>query len=662
MTSVDEQRKLRIAYALQQSGSLVESAGLYREILRSNHRNFHALHFLGIIEAQLGNMERAKELLARSMAIRPQNIQFMENFAAVLLQTGDYARALDVCRRGLTLNRKNVTLMYMKASSLLLTGKLRDALKQCDKLLLIDPNHVAANSDRAFVLAELKQYERAMKSVDKALELDQNYVDAILNKGNLYAILKRFDEALAAYDKALRLNPTLANAWIGRGNVLRRLKRFAQALASYDRALAIDPALAKAWYGRGNVLRELDRPAEALTCFEKILSLSPDNPEAIERKAVVLLEGGRLDEASQAIEKAIELAPNKADFYYTLTYSKRLSPGDPHIQAMEKLAQDMPSLGADERIALNFALAKAYQDVGDRERSFRRLLEGNALKRKQLAYDEAAALGMLQRTRQAFAAERMRANQGGGDPSCVPVFILGMPRSGTTLVEQILASHPQVFGAGEIPHFGDAIAGLEGAGEELLHSPEAASLLSDEQLRRLGASYVGRIRALAPAAERITNKTTDNFRWIGLIHMALPNARIIHTRRDPVDTCLSCFSQMFDQDALPYAFDLGELGRYYRAYEATMAHWREALPANAMLEVRYEDVVADLEREARRVVAYCGLEWDSRCLSFHQTMRPVRTSSVTQVRQPIYASSVGRWRAYEASLGPLLQALEIEGK
>jgi hypothetical protein len=192
-----------------------------------------------------------------------------------------------------------------------------------------------------------------------------------------------------------------------------------------------------------------------------------------------------------------------------------------------------------------------------------------------------------------------------------------------------------------------------------LHFPEAAALLPREQMRQLGANYLRRVTAAAPAgAERIVNKMLKNFRHIGLIHLALPNARIIHARRDSVDTCLSCFSKMF-VDNLPYTYDLGELGRYYRAFEATMAHWRRTLPAQAMLEVRYEEVVADLEAQARRIVAHCGLDWDSRCLAFHQTERVVRTASASQVRRPIYLDSVGRRRAYEPFLAPLLAGLQL---
>ena len=360
-----------------------------------------------------------------------------------------------------------------------------------------------------------------------------------------------------------------------------------------------------------------------------------------------MIELGHFDEAYDCLEKAIQLAPRNARFYYSLATSKRLALGDPNVLAMEKLVQSVSSLPADEQIALHFALGKIFADT-DQERSFQHLLKGNALKRRQIDYDEAAVPTVLEHTRAVFTAELMRRNAGLGHPSCVPLFILGMPRSGTTLVEQILASHPKVFGAGELDDFGKAIVALR--------FPNVVSPMSGEQLRQLGESYVSGIGVAAPAAERITNKAPGNFRFAGLIHLVLPNARIIHTRRDPVDTCLSCFSTLFTE-RVSYCYDLKELGRYYRAYEAMMAHWRSVLPQNVMLEVQYEDVVTDLEGQARRIVAHCGLEWDDACLDFHNTERPIRTASATQVRQRIYNSSVGRWRAYEPFLGPLLAEL-----
>jgi hypothetical protein len=252
----------------------------------------------------------------------------------------------------------------------------------------------------------------------------------------------------------------------------------------------------------------------------------------------------------------------------------------------------------------------------------------------------------------AFDADLLRRHAGEGDPSAKPVFIVGMPRSGTSLAEQILASHPEVFGAGELNDFEQEAAKLaQSAGDG---SP--AAFVEAGRMRTLGSAYLARLVAHAPKADKLVDKMPSNFRFLGLIRLALPNARVIHMRRDPIDTCLSCFSKRFFGQ-LPWSYDLAELGRYYRAYEASMAHWRTALPERFMIEVRYEDLVADLEGQTRRMLAHIGLDWDPRCLDFHTTERTVCTASAAQVRQPIYRTSIERWRAYEGRLGPLLAEL-----
>jgi hypothetical protein len=288
------------------------------------------------------------------------------------------------------------------------------------------------------------------------------------------------------------------------------------------------------------------------------------------------------------------------------------------------------------------------------------LLAGNALKRSQIDYDEVAMLSEIDRTQQVFTSEFIRASAGAGAPSPKPVFIIGMPRSGTTLVEQILASHPDVRGAGELTLFERAMGEVRLAMPEAPAYPEMALQMSGKHFRELGERYLAGIAQLAPAASHVTDKMPTNFLFAGLIHLALPHATIIHTVRDPVDTCISCFSRLFTEVNFQ-TYDLAELGRYYRHYQALMAHWHSVLPAGRILEVNYEDTVTDLEGAARRILGHCGLPWDPRCLDFHLTERVVRTASATQVRQPIYRSSVGRWRAYEPLLGPLLAELSRSG-
>jgi hypothetical protein len=278
-----------------------------------------------------------------------------------------------------------------------------------------------------------------------------------------------------------------------------------------------------------------------------------------------------------------------------------------------------------------------------------------AVKRSSDLYDEPSFLRFIKRLAEAVPAERL-ARKPSGFPSELPIFIVGMPRSGTTLTEQILASHPDVIAGGERMDLSHVLNDMMAKRPEAQDLAELVSALSPSDFAAIGAEYVKRLAPIAKDAKRMTDKLPGNFTMAGVIAQALPNARIIHCMRDPIDTCLSCFMKNFSAP-LTFTHDLGRLGRYYRAYHETMAYWRKTLPTGLMLEVQYEEVVEDLETQARRIVDFCGLPWDDRCLAFHETKRVVRTASVSQVRQQIYSRAAGRWRRYEKHLGPLIEAL-----
>jgi Tfp pilus assembly protein PilF len=464
---------------------------------------------------------------------------------------------------------------------------------------------------------------------------------------------------VANYRRALALAPNFVNAYNNLGTALEQQGRLDQAATQYRRMLELEPQNARAHYNLGNMLRAKTDYEAAIAHYKQALAGKPDFADAWNNMGGALAERGDLDAAREAYQKAVEADPTRAAYHRNLASSKRFEPGDPQLAVMEQLVRNLASVPEYERIDLQFALGKAYEDLKQHERSFRHLLAGNKLKRAQIHYDEAGAMDYMQRIRTVFDAARCKAKAGGGEPAPTPVFIVGMPRSGTTLIEQIIASHPKAVGAGDFDNIVQSLTGLNGGA---LSFPEVVATMSGEQLRQVGARYLAAVRALAPTAERVADKMPWNFHFPGLIHLALPNARIIHACRDPVDTCLSCFSILFEGAGNPFTYDLGELGRFYRAYDSLMAYWRAVLPPGLMLEVRYEEVVGELEKQARSIIAHCGLEWDDACLAFHATRRPVRTSSVAQVRKPIYHSSVGRWRPYRDQLRPLFEELGIDSE
>jgi tetratricopeptide (TPR) repeat protein len=656
------------ADALNNRGNVLATLGRHRDALLSYDRALEispaaaaAHNNRGAVLRELGRLEEALASFDRALAINRGHFDALNNRGNTLVDLGRPAEALKSYDRALFINSTCGNTIGNRGNALLKLGRPDEALKSYDKALALNPNSAEAHNNRGSALRLLERYDEAVAAFERALQLRPSNADALCNLANTLVSLKRPADALRLYDAALRIKPDFATALSNRAQALIDLEHPDSALASVDRALALNPSDPDAHSIRGNALLDLDRHGEALQSYDRSISLNPNNPLPHNNKGITLVQQGRIEEGNAAIEVAIGLAPLCGRSYYNLAQSKQFAANAPILAAMEELTRKSSSLNAEDLTNLHFALGKAFAGVEDYERSFHHLSVGNASKRGQSRYDEADALGILARTRATYTREAMARNSRDASPSQLPVFIIGMPRSGSTLIEQILASHRDVHGAGEIGNFHKVMSDLGGSVAEALAQPEAVWRISDDQLSRLGANYLGSIHAAAPTARRIVNKMLGNFRFVGLMALAMPGARFIHVQRDPIDTCVSCFSTLFSQ-CIPYAYDLEELGRYYRAYEAVMEGWRIALPPGKMLEVRYEGVVADLEGQARRIVEYCGLEWDPTCLDFHRNKRSVRTASMVQVRQPLYKSSVGRWRAYERFLGPLMAQFEPSGR
>jgi tetratricopeptide (TPR) repeat protein len=689
VSGLDPQHALQEAILYHAQGRLREAEQLYQGVLRSDACHFDTLYRLGSLCAQQGRFSEASHLARRAIKIKDNFAEVHQLLGVALTGLNLHQHALPHYEKALALKPNYAEAHNNLGYSLQSLGRFNDSITYFTKALVICPTYPEAHNNLGNTYLALKQFEQAIDHFREALTLRPNYAEAHHNLANCLLVLgrreealaeyrkafainsnyadayhghgkaleqlDRIDEAILQYEKALSINPNHIDARIVLGNALHQLGRLEEALAHYDKALAIDPLSARV--SLGNALQRLGRSEEALTHYNEAQAINPHHFAAHIGRGDAFMVLGKLDEARNAYETAITLSPRATTGYLRLAHCKRFNATDRHFLAIWELAQQIESLPTGERTRLHFALGKALADIGEQEKSFAHFLQGNALKRQDINYDESQSLGVLERIREVFTRELMWEKSGPGDPSCVPIFIIGMPRSGTTLVEQILASHQKVFAAGELQELGKLANGTAGPNGRF---PETVRAISGEELRRIGGNYLRKVRGLAPKASWITDKMTGNFALAGFAHLILPNARIIHTGRDPCDTALSCFSLLFE-GRIDYSYDLAELGRYYRAYRKLMMHWRDVLPPGLMLEVQYEDVVSNLEREARRIVAHCGLEWDDACLGFHTTNRPVLTASAVQVRRPIYQSSVGRSRPYERLLQPFVQALGADG-
>jgi tetratricopeptide (TPR) repeat protein len=531
-----------------------------------------------------------------------------------------------------------------------------EAVNCLRRALALKTEHPAILTNLGLALGDLRQFEEAAKCQRRAVLADPELAPGHNNLGLSFKALGRLSEAEASFRKALVLEPDFAEALNNLGNVLRARERFEEAAAVYRRAIEVKPDYADAHYNLANALRDLGRSEEGERHFRRGLELAPRHAEAQLDRGKALQVMGRLEEARRLFAQAITRNPALIEAHKSLVGLLTQEPSSGEMTLLEDLARRERALSHRERILLHFTLARAYELFERYDEAFQSLSKANRLRRRSIAYDIAPEQDYVACLKRVFSRELLTAKAVAGNPTTLPIFIVGFQRSGTTLTEQILASHPQVHGAGELGFMTALLAELSIDEPRRLGFPESMAFVSEGKLRQLGETYAARLSALAPDAGRITDKMPDNYFLLGLIRLMLPRAKLLHVRRNPMDTCMSCYATHFTQGH-PYTYDLTELGHRYRMYRELMDHWNAVLPAGSMLEVDYEDVIEDLEGQARRILAYCGLPWDDRCLSFHEAERPVETASLAQVRRPLYRSSVGRRRAYAKHLRPLMEAL-----
>lgn len=392
---------------------------------------------------------------------------------------------------------------------------------------------------------------------------------------------------------------------------------------------------------------------EAERCFALALAARPEHPGYLYNHATALIALGRLREAEDALDRVIALAPEDSDAWYNRATLRKQTPQENHAALIAEQLRRLPA-GAPGEVALNYALAKELEDLGEHAASFAALERGADARRRRLAYAVESDIETMQLIAEAFDAEFFARGHHGHEDAR-PLFIVGLPRSGSTLVDRILSSHPAVVSRGESS---DLAMALMKTAAPSANKAELVRQSARLDFGALGARYCRNLLD-GPALRRI-DKTPANFLYLGLIFAALPQARIVHIRRQPMDACYAMYKTLF-RSAYPFSYDLKDLGRYWLAYDRLMAHWRSVLPADRFLEVDYEDLVANQEAVSRRLVAHAGLPWDAACLSFESNTQPSFTASAAQVRQPIYQSSVELWRRYENQLAPLVALLRQAG-
>jgi tetratricopeptide (TPR) repeat protein len=659
-SSVDHQaarRAFEQAQAQLRAGDAEGAAAICHAALAADPGDLDLATLLGTALLECRRAREALDPLQRAVAQAPRFARARELLGQALLQSGQAAAAVSELERAIRLDPASQTARLQLAHALaaagsgaaadarfeevfsrapelgrlaeagehLREGRPSECEKLCRQVLAVRPDDVNALRLLARVAADAERWPRAERLLRRVLRLAPDFHDARLDLARVYKQLDRIDEAVDCARAAADAAPQNANTHYLYASMLAIAARHEEALAAYRRALELNPKHTPAWVGMGHLLKTL----------------------------------GQQQQGIEAYRAAIAQRPNFGEVYWSLANLKTFRFTPEEIAEMEQRLAGEP-LDEDARVHFLFTLGKAREDQGEYPRALAHYAEACALQRMRIAYDPVDTEVVNERIRSVFTADFIRRHEGCGCPDPAPIFIVGLPRSGSTLIEQILASHSEVEGTAELPEIGRVIGTLAGRtpGEAY---PEAAQRLEDADWRRLGEDYLARVARHRHDTPHFTDKMPNNFPSIGFIHLILPNATIIDARRHPLDSCFGSFKQHFAQGQT-FSYDLIEIGEYFLEYRRMMRHWQEVLPGR-VLEVRYEDMVGDLPGQTQRLLAHCGLPWEDACLRFWETERPVRTASSEQVRQPIYTTSLNHWRHFRTELAPLIEVLgdELDG-
>jgi tetratricopeptide (TPR) repeat protein len=603
-----------------------------------------------------GDLANAEASCRKALADTPNDPTATLMLAELALGIGDSAGALDLIGRVLTVDPNLPLAHFALGRAHHMAEQLepaRDAYRQAVRLR---PDFATAHCNLSLVLNDMNEHKEALAAARRAMELDPNIAETHMAVGLAMAELEQPQIAIAALRRATELGPNLSDAFAALGRVLQKQNDLAGAVVAYRRAIQLKPDASNVIYRLGVALQLQEKTEEAIAEYRRALDLTPGSDIVWNSLGGALRSIGRFEEATSCFRKAVELNPTSGMALRNLAVCETATGDDAELAAMVAVADD-EKLPNEERVSAAFAVGKWLDDAGRYDDAFARYVQANALSRQaELAagarFDAVDLRNEINEIAETFTPDFFAARHGWGVLSETPVFIVGLFRSGTTLVEQIAASHPLVFGAGELTEIRTLTA-------RLTPTPNQAVTWKKEAIQAAAKGQLGRLEARDKNAIRVSDKNPDNIFSLGMIATMFPNARVVFLHREPRDSALSCFVQAFSKRQA-FASDLADCATRWAETERLAAIWRRQLPLR-MLDIQYETLVEDLEGQSRRLIDFLGLEWDPACLNFHETERTVRTASTWQVRQPIYTSSIGRWRNYERHLGPMLKVFHNYG-
>lgn len=650
------QEQINALVNLYQSGQMTKAEQACKELLKTYPQSLVTNYLLGAALQGQGKFQEALESCEKVIQLKPDFAEAYRNRGVALIELGQLERAVASCEKAIQIKPDYAEAYSSRGVALTELGQLKQAVESCERAIQLKPDFAEAHYNLANVLKDLGQLEKAVQSYEHAIQFIPDYAEAYCNRGNALRELGQLEKAAKSYELAIRFKPDFAEAYGNLGNALKDSGHLEAALESYEKAIQLKPDHAEAYSNRGVALAELGQLEQAVESCEQAIQLKPDYAEAYYNRGNALRDSGQLENAVESYEKAIRLKPDFAMAYLNLSTIVKYKQDDSRIAAMESLLADGKISEAD-RTRLSFALAKAYEDLDECDKSFDNLREGNRLRKKALNYHIESDRRLTSKIREVFSKAPLTVDlRPDSNGSIQPVFILGMPRSGTSLVEQILASHTKVHGAGELETMSKLASSI------LSKLPEQDTNLNHHEIPQsvfnsLRDSYLDALSALNVPEKIVTDKMPMNFMWVGFILTVFPEAKIIHLNRDAIATCWSIYKHHFASSGNGYAYDLLDLAEFYKLYIDLMSFWRERFP-KSIYDLSYEDLTENQEEETRKLLAFCDLKWEAQCLDFHETKRAVKTASLAQVRQKMYKGSSEAWRKYEAHLQPLIKELQ----